>query len=93
MHFEYLRLDSNDSASDLQKKLQSDIEDKYKKGADGENEEKDSKKNFRICTLETSEVYAVSISAENVVIYSYCDPVNAAWLKTNLYNIGYLEDF
>lgn len=93
MHFEYLSLDSNDSASDLQKKLQTDIEDKYKKGADSENEQKDSKKDFRLYTLETSEVYAVSVYAQNIVIYAYCDPINATWLKSNLYNIGYLEDF
>ncbi len=93
MHFEYLVLDSADSAEKLQKELQSDIKEKYKKGADGETEQKDSDKDFRLYILETSEGYAVSIYAQNIVIYAYCEPINATWLKFNLNTIGYLEEF
>lgn len=93
MHFEYLSLDSSDSASELQEKLQADIKEKYKKGSKDEKEEKKSEEDFRLYTLETSKVYAVSIHAQNIVIYAYCDPINAAWLKSNLNTIGYLEEF
>lgn len=93
MFFGYYRLGSEESANVFQQQRRAEIEERCKKNGKTGKEQNEKHESFALYTMETDESYLVSICSEDIVIYAYCDSINAAWLKTNLYSIGYLDDF
>lgn len=93
LYFGYYELTNEESAKSLQQTAKQKIENDYKNDEAVVSKQDKNKKRFNIYIFETKNIYAASICDENKVIYAYCEPVNEAWLKMVLCNLGYLEDF
>ncbi len=91
LYFGYYDLNSEEEAVNLQKALKVKIVNDFTYEIADEKEENNN--NFTIYTFESENVYAVSIYCKNSVIYARSTTNQDEWVKSLLYDLGFLENF
>lgn len=89
LYFGYYELNSVEEATNLQKAIKTKIVNDFIYENANEKEEKNN--NFTIYIFESENVYAVSICCKNSVVYAHSTTNQDEWLKSLLYDLGYLE--
>lgn len=91
MHMEYFDTVNADSAEKLWDRIKQEAAGRF--GTDNAEITNDAGRGFSTYAVETGEYYAAVVLNGKGVLYVYTEPINAAWVKTFLYELGFLKTF
>ncbi len=91
MYIEYIKMVNSKDSINLYYDLQDEFIEEF--GADDDIVTEENRTGLNLHAIENHKGYAILIRDGDSVIYAHCDEVQTTWLKSFMYELGYLKTF